>query len=504
MGDQWDQNPHSTTGQPNQDNIDKQLEELKRKLAQGANEAQSRLKRVVNKANDYLVQAQTAPSAPRPASNVEEQRLRQLINSWSNENWRVARDLGSYMDIITWGTDEVWEVSLETRCETRAIEITSEPYTGNTAVRPRPILPAWDYELPEVTGLKAPQSRTRLDGMNEIVACTTCNSTGHMLCSGCNGRGWIVCPDCKGRTKKRCDTCRGRGYVADWTKGEKKPFIKRQAENAASTLGNKVSDVFDNIRQQGVPIPNPVDTDPAAKGPTVPCPDCLNGEVSCTCGNGKRICTTCQGAKMSLCTNCGGTGKIVRHREIIRSFDLHSEARFIGSCPIPPQQLLKADGDLVYSAEIDETLYEEAPPDLVPLDVWKATVELVKSEREVQDKTGIDPQNIPRATLQVVELLRIAYTTVQYRYAEQEYTLYIYDGEGHEKYYAERFPARWDRIERLFKAISSDLLTPAQQEQAEKETHSSYSGGYRVPVEVPPYTITEEDGDEKAPPPGHQ
>ena len=506
MGDQWGPDPRYNSDQANQENIDKQLEELRRKLAQGATEAQSRLKRVVNKANDYISQAQVTPT-PRQASNVEEQRLRQLINAWSNENWRVARDLGSYMDISTWKTDEVWEISLQTRWETRAMEVVSEPYTGNTTVRPRPVLPVWDYELPEVNGLKVPQSRTRLEGMNEIVACTTCNSTGHVLCSGCNGRGWIVCPDCKGRTKKRCDTCHGRGYVADWTKGEKKPFMKRQADNVASSLGNRVSDVFENIRQQGVPIPNPVDTDPAAKGPTVPCPDCINGEVDCTCGNGKRVCSVCQGAKMSLCSVCAGTGKVVRHREIVRGFDLRSQTRVIGSSPIPTQHLTRAEGDLIYSAEIDETLYEGAPPDLVPLDVWNSTVELVQSERKAQDKSGLDQQHSSRPTLQVVELVRIPYTTVNYRYSDQDYVLYLFDSEGREKFYADRFPARWDRIERLVKAISTDLLTPAQQQEqakAESEAQNSYRGGYRVPVEVPPYTVTEEEHKGNVPPTDRQ
>src|SRR5438128_1690952 len=100
----------------------------------------------------------------------------------------------------------------------------TEPYTGRPLGKSQPLLPVWDYELPEVTGLKAPASRTRLEGLNEIVACTNCNGTGRALCPTCAGRGWYVCPDCRGRTKKRCSTCRGRGYVADWVQTEKKPF----------------------------------------------------------------------------------------------------------------------------------------------------------------------------------------------------------------------------------------------------------------------------------------
>ena len=504
MGEDWKQDPHygsygssqpngsgqpNQAGQPNQDEIDKRIEDIKRAVSQGANEAQLRFKRVVDRASEYWQQAQTTPSPPRQSDSIEEQRIRQLVNVWSNENWRVARELGTYMGEVSWTTDEVWEAVVETRWETRTMEVATEPYTGKSVGTPQPLLPVWDYELPPVVGLKAPQTRTRVDGLDEIVSCTGCNGTGRVLCANCSGRGWVVCPDCKGRMKNRCSTCRGRGYVADWTPGEKKPFFQKQAENVATSLSGKVADVFDNIRQQGVPIPNPVDTDPANKGRTVPCPDCVNGEVDCSCGNGKRVCTNCQGAKMSFCSSCSGTGKLVRHRDIVRQFDLRTQNRLVGDCPIPQQQLLKASGDLAYNAEVNETLHPDAPPEGVPTDIWRETVELVQTENRS------DLQANARATLQVIELVHIPYTKVQYRYANQDYTLYIYDSEGKEKFYAERYPARWDRIERLVKAISTDLMGPTQKSEA-TPTSPPTTGGYRVPIEVPPYNITEEDGED--------
>ncbi len=514
MGNEWEPNsqpeadqpeprPYSYTGQRNQgpnqprssynpnffpppEDLDKRIEDIRRIVTQGANEAQQRLKRVMDRANEYWQQAQGTPS-PRHSSNVEEYRLRQLVNGWSNENWRVTRDLGSYMDIVSQYTDEIWGITLQTRWETRKMDIVSEPYNGRTLGTPQPLLPVWDYTLSDVVGLKPPQTRTRLEKMDEIVSCTNCNGTGHVLCNTCTGRGWIVCPDCKGRTKKRCATCRGRGYVADWARQEKKPFFRKQAENMASSVGGKVSDLFDNIRRQGVPIPNPVDSNPATKGPTVPCPDCINGEVDCTCGNGKRVCPDCQGARTSLCSACGGTSKLVRHREIVRQFDLRTQSSFIGEHAIPAQQLARAAGELIYNAEVNEPLLPDVPPDRVPLDVWRTTVELVNAEQQSAEKPGADPQAGSRPTLQVVELVRIPFTKLQYRYADQEYVLYTYDSEGYEKFYAERYPARWDRIERLVKAISNDLMAPTQ------APPTNNAGGYRVPVEVPPYSITEEE-----------
>lgn len=495
MADETEQgpDPRPTSGPFNQDELDKRLEDIKRTVVQGASEAQHRIKRVVDRAGEYWQQTQ-APMTPRQATNDEEQRLRQLANQWSNENWRVARELGAYMDLTSWSVDEVWEITLQTRWEIRTMEIITESYSGRPLGKPQPLLPVWDYELPAITGLKAPPSRTRMEGLDELVACTHCNGTGRALCETCAGRGWYVCPDCRGRTKKRCDTCRGRGYVADWVETKKKPFFKKQADNFASSLNEKVADVFEGIRSQGVPIPNPVDTDPANKGKTVPCPDCVNGEVDCTCGNGKRVCETCQGAKTTFCSVCSGTGKVVRHREIARRFELRTQTRFIGESPIPERKLATAGGELVYNAEVNETLHPVAPPENVPLDVWRAAVEMAQTESANEhaafnDGRADTPQTSARASLQVLELARIPYTRVDYRYSNQDYNFYVYDSNGQEKFYADRFPARWDRIERLVKAITTDLMAPAESDQPPNPANKSY----RVPIEYPTYSIIEDD-----------
>jgi hypothetical protein len=425
---------------------------------------------------------------------------------WSSGNWQLARELGNYMDIVAWQDDEAWEISLQTRWETRRLEMSSEAYTGRASGQMRPILPIWDYELPVVTGLKAPDTRVRLEGNDEVLACTACNSTGHLLCASCSGKGWTVCPDCKGRTKMRCETCRGRGYVADWADQKKKPFFQRGTERLTSGMTEKLSDMFDGIRQQGLPLPNPVDTDPANKGRTVPCPDCVNGEVECTCGTGKRICSNCHGSKNELCDTCGGTGRIVRHRDLVRHFEMDFQTQIVGNGELPEQRLQIATGDLVYSTEVTELLYPEAPPDAVPIDVWRAAVQVVdsSSKREELKPSAKVAKSESRPTLQVLELVRIPYTRVAYRYNNQDYTFYIYDVEDKEKFYAERFPARWDRIERLVRSISADLMTPVQPAPsappADPPKNPNPVRGYRVPIEQTPYnppsySFSDEEGE---------
>lgn len=495
MGDEQ-QNPGSGPQQPGQDDLDKRIEDIKRLVVQGTNEAQQRLRRVVDRAGSYWQQANVAPS-PRRSSTIEEERIRQLANTWSAGNWQVARELGTYMEVVEWSEDEVWEVAVQTRWETRSMETISQPYTGRGPGSVKPILPAWDYDLPPVTGLKAPESRTRLEGIEEVLSCTACNSTGHLLCATCTGRGWITCPDCKGRTKLRCATCRGRGYVADWADKKKKSFFQARADNLVNSVNEKVSNVFEGFREQGVPIPNPVDTDPANKGRTVPCPDCVNGEIECTCGTGKRVCPDCQGSKTALCVHCGGTGKIVRLRELVCSFDLTTQTQVVGTSAIPESRLQRANGDLVYNAEVTETLYPDAPPEGVPIDVWRAAVQLAQNASLEQDSGGYRSSATgteTRPSLQVLELVRIPYTRVDYRYSEQDYTFYIYDVDGQEKFYADRYPARWDRIERLVRSITNDLTAPVQS-TAQANPANDQARGYRVPIEHPPYSITEEENE---------
>ncbi len=128
------------------------------------------------------------------------------------------------------------------------------------------------------------------------------------------------------------------------------------------------------------------------------------------------------------------------------------------------------------------------------MDAWRASVELAQQESANQEKRAAEtPLGSTRASLQVLELVRIPYTIVDYRYGNQNYIFYVYDSNGQEKFFAERYPARWDRIERLVRAISMDLMTPAQPENT---VPGQYAPGYRVPIEVPPYTVTE-DQEEK-------
>src|SRR2546421_2903286 len=111
MGDEWEQNPASE--QPNQDDLDKRIEEIRRKVIESTSEAQLRIKRVVDKAGAYWQQTNT-PLEARHATSTEEERIRHLANLWSLGNWQLARDLGTYMHIASWSEEEAWEIRFQT------------------------------------------------------------------------------------------------------------------------------------------------------------------------------------------------------------------------------------------------------------------------------------------------------------------------------------------------------------------------------------------------------
>ena len=160
--------------------------------------------------------------------------------------------------------------------------------------------------------------------------------------------------------------------------------------------------------------------------------------------------------------------------------------------PIPERKLTSAGGEIVYNTEVNETLHPEAAPENVPMDVWRATVALAQAESTAPAyHVGAEsPTSSTRATLQVLELVRIPYTQSQLSLWKPGLHLLCLRCDGQEKFYADRYPARWDRIERLVKAITNDLMTPAQQEPI---APSQPTPGYRVPIEVPPYTVTEDE-----------
>ncbi len=483
---------------PDGDDLNRRFQDASKMVRDGLNEASGRLRQAFDRLNDLW--EESAPYPPtRLTGSREEEYLRGLAKKWTDQDFMVTPDLSESMAIRAWERLDLWEIAAKTRWEGRSFEITTEPYTGAQPMPTGRIMPVWDYELAPVTDLRSQIVRERVPEGDELGLCLSCNGTGRASCSNCSGRGWIVCPDCKGRTKLRCPHCKGKGYIADWgQKRASKGFLQDQADKLASSMADRASEVIDNVRQY-VPIPSQGQPGERPNG-TIPCPDCVEGEIDCTCGNGKRVCAVCQGTKNQACPVCKGSGKVIRHREIVRRFDVRPTDRTVGQSPIPERILRRADGEVVATIETSEALERPTPPVGVPEPVWAAAQEVGRASRK-----NIAPDE--RATLQVIELQRIPVVKVSYGYGDEPFAFYAFGPEGKEKFYAETFPPRWKRLERFVRSLAQEVMPPSstggQVSDLEHYRQAREGGRQRIPVEMPQVVVKEEApaGEPKTPAP---
>jgi hypothetical protein len=474
---------------PDGDELNRRLEEASRMLRDGLNEAGERLRQAFSRLSD-LWEESVPPAPSRLTGSREEEYLRGLAKKWTSQDFLVTPDLSENMAIRSWEHMDLWEISVQTRWEARRFEVSTEPYTGSQPVAAGRILPVWDYELAPVQDLRSQVVRERVPEGDELALCLACNGTGRAPCSNCSGRGWLVCSDCKGRTRLRCPRCRGKGIIPDWAqKRASKGFLQDQADKLASSMADRASDVIDTVRQY-VPLPDQGPHTGALPKGMIPCPDCVEGEIDCTCGNGKRVCTVCQGSKSQACPVCKGSGKVIRHREIVRRFDVRPFTQTVGESPIPMQHLRRAEGEVIATIESSEALEKSTPPEGVSEQVWSMAQEAARANRQ-----GIAPDE--RATLQVVEFLRVPVVKVVYSYGDEPYVFYAFGPQGKEKFYAEGFPPRWRRLERFVRSLAQEVIPPSSTGGQVSDLESyrqARQGGERqqIPVEMPPVVVKEE------------
>ncbi len=481
---------------PYGDELSRRLQEASRMVRDGLNQASGRMRQAFDRVNQ-LWEESAVPAPSRLTGSHDEEYLRTLAKRWTAQDFLVTPDLSENMAVLSWDRTGVWEINVQTRWESRSFEINTEPYTTQKVVAGR-ILPVWDYELAPVTDLRSQVIRERVPEGDELALCLLCNGTGRSPCSHCSGRGWLVCSDCKGRTRVRCTRCKGKGMIPDWAAQKRhsgKGFLQNQAEKLASSVADRAGEVVDAVRQY---VPLPDQGGPSGERPKgmIPCPDCIDGEVDCSCGNGKRVCTVCQGTKSQACPACKGSGKVIRHRDIVRRFEVRPYTQTFGETAIPARVLRRAEGQVVATLDTPEALEQSTPPENVPEQVWSAAQEAARLSRQ-----NIAPDE--RATLQVVELMQIPVVRVAYIYGDEPYTFYAFGADGKEHFFAETFPTRWKRVERFVRSVAQEVMQPSQPaRRGQVSDFESYrqaregSGRQRVPLEMPQVVVREEAADE--------
>jgi len=453
----------------------KSLEDARRIVQDNVAQAGQRFLRVLERAGQIWEES-AIPRSQRAPTTQEEAYLRVLMGRWVAQEPLVARDVAEAADLVAWTESAVWDIVVRTRWETRVIEEISEPYKGQRVDSPGPRRSPWSYDLPDVPDFEASAHRQPLADQDELQACLVCNGTGRAPCQECGARGWIVCPQCEGRTRLRCERCMGRGYVADWAdrQRERKSFLQQQIDRFGERVGDRVTAAADVLRKEyGVPVPPlPIgrEADPALFGRTVPCPDCLNGEVDCPCGSGKRVCPACRGSKGQPCAACAGTGQVVKHFVLARQFEVETLVSPVGQSSVPESRLSRANGETFYTGEFGGELQASAPEG-VARELWIETLRTAETARERES----DERRVSR---QAVELRRVPITRIDYRYGGEGYTLFAYGVRGQEQFYAESFPPLWKRFERFVRGVTREFTAPVNPSPESK----AESGPYRVPL----------------------
>jgi hypothetical protein len=425
---------------------------------------------------------ETHPGLPESRHVVPEDDLyaRTLARRWVERDFLVDPDLPAAMTVVSVERAAVWRIELRERGEARTVGDGREPYKGQRASLPGPLLPVWDYELPFAPDIESGERRERVAGSEAIAACEVCNATGHVACAACDGKGFIVCPTCHGRSRVPCRRCHGRARIPDPAVARKagaaKSYVQVRAERLATGAGERLADFSERLRQDyGVPLPPSARWAPGASVPeadTIPCPDCADGTVACDCRNGKRVCDVCRGTSAAPCPGCGGTGKVIQYRQIVRRFDTHVAHRTLPigdgevAAWVRPEMMRRASGEDVWQSDRDapdDDAPDDDAPDALPAEVWRAVREFAAHQHE-RTHEGDGGRRVIGRTLRVT---RIPVTRVEYGFAAKPFAFVAVGGRGKERFWAEAFPPRWSRVGRFFRALTRDLqgesrsITPA-------------------------------------------
>lgn len=485
--DAWGSDSYRETYDEILEELERQARETMRVFRESAGDLGARVRDIMDKASGYWEETGSEAPPPSLVSAEDEARARALARRWVDIDFLVDPDLPDAMHVTGVTGGSVWRVELRERGESRRLGDGREPYNGTQPPAPGPILPVWDYTFPVSPEIEAGERRERIAGTEMLGACLRCNGTGHRACKQCDGKGFVQCPVCHGRAKTPCTRCRGRGRIADPTAERRarsgKSYFQVQAERLAENAAGRLADISERLRQEyGVPLPPSAQWAPIApaSGETIPCPDCVNGSIPCECGNGKRVCPTCHGTSADTCATCNGTGRVIQYREVIRRFDTRISERTLraegdeSSRWVSDEMLRKSKGEPVWNGPAD-TLDMQAPAS-IPADIWAAALGFAQGEgramQTMESGASSEDAGERRVTSRRLYVLRMPYTHVEYGASEQPFSFTAVGAAGSERFWAQSFPPRWNRVSRFFKALTRDLMQDQSGQRSGSRIHS--------------------------------
>ena len=453
--------------------LERQAREMLDALRETAGDLGARVRRAVEHASSLWDEAHPGLPGETGVAPEDDRRARLLASRWVARDFLVDPDLPGTMTVRSVTSTRIWHVALHERGEWRELAEGSEPYSGQRPAEPGPILPVWDYVFPATPDIVSGVRRERLSGTGTVAACARCNGSGHRPCASCEGKGLVPCPRCHGRARVPCSRCRGRGHIADPDAERQarasRPYLQIQAERVAQDAVDRLAGFAERLRQDyAVPLPPTHQWLPAApaSGVTIPCPDCTNGTVPCTCNEGKVVCATCQATGYDRCPACSGTGRVVRHAQVVRHFDTHIHQRTLpygetqAAGWVTHEMLRKVHAEDAWDGPTD-AMGSIGAPESVPADVWTAAVAFARTPGGEPQASSPAAPSERRVISRRLRLSRVPVTRVEYTFAGKPFSFVAVGREGHEKFWAHEFPPRWSRVGRFLRALSRDLARDA-------------------------------------------
>ncbi len=471
------------------DELERQARETMRVILDSAGDLGTRVRQVMDRASSLWEESGTPPDMDEPGDpHEQEERARALARRWVKIDFLVDPELPDRMRVTSLHDSGVWRVELRERGESRWQSEATEPYRGQQPEAPGPVLPVWDYDFATVPEIESGERRERIEHTEMTAACRVCNGSGHRPCAACEGRGFVQCPVCHGRSRIPCKRCHGRARIPDPAAERRaradKSYFQVHAERFASDATLRVADFAERLRQEyGVPLPPSAQWAPIApaSGETLPCPDCTDGTVACTCGTGKLVCEVCDGSTFATCAACEGTGRVLRSREITRRFDTRIYDRVLPAEDpeiarwLDESMLRRVASDDMWEGNADQ-LPETAPAG-VPVAVWSVAHELAASALPAEPSAG---ESERRVLSRRVRVMRVPLTRVEYTFGGRPFVFTAAGAPGTERFLAQDFPPRWSRVSRFFRALVRDLNGDLNEETPEKRGEIRAIEDYRA------------------------
>lgn len=296
---------------------------------------------------------------PFPA--IAENEACDLINQWSAKGFFRLRNMGDKVFITDIIRGVAYTAHLQTQYERRTVRQSVTPYRGE-ALDDRGRAPApWEIDVN--------QPRT-FEERTDIVPIPHTDRV--QICHQCHGQRQVTCSSCMGTGQIRCDFCGGRGIIQS-----------QVMETARDASGNVVN------------VPRLI-------------------QRPCHCGNGRIVCTTCQGSRVLVCPTCTGTGALRTFDELVVRFQVAAQGELVDVTPVPDPWLAKRAG---------EVLVDSRQPQID--DVANLPEAARTKAKQLLDRShDVDTREF-RILLQHLRVERIPIHEVGYTYAGEEKKLWI-------------------------------------------------------------------------------